>query len=428
MSDSEHSLVTYTSVPSPVKDYLDIGSPEVDGPPSPDYVLGPEEPEQAPLSPNYVPGPEEPEQTPPLPVYLPYVPELVYPEYMPPEDDFFPSKEISPKDTETSVSPSSLVGSSSPIRRFQELATLCPNMVPNTEKLMEAFIDGLPRSIEGNVTASKPQTFKEAINIAQRLMDQIIKHNSTQDTNDHKRKFDDKNITDNNNYPNDHNNNYQNNHKNRNHNNDHHQQHNRKQETFKTYVATNRELHIKRFHLGLGKSRSLLLIFGFSLDHLLTVTKDEGNDGVEIIMVNVIPPNRIDDLPIAEPNHHDDVPVVPEPILVDEDEESKEEEFKEEEEPQEEEDDMEVDNEEDENELELTYPYEEVDPLNPPSPASELEPKDVIKIKDTVEFEDKTITASVHEVGELSNAPFLQEDSDGLLPGLIRRDINSLFG
>ncbi|GJZ56338.1 reverse transcriptase domain-containing protein [Tanacetum coccineum] len=42
------------------------------------------------------------------------------------------------------------------IRRFQELAILCPNMVPNTEKLMEAFIGGLPQSIEGNVTASKP--------------------------------------------------------------------------------------------------------------------------------------------------------------------------------------------------------------------------------------------------------------------------------
>nr|GEW22563.1 reverse transcriptase domain-containing protein [Tanacetum cinerariifolium] len=222
--------------------------------------------------------------------------------------DFFPFEEISPKDTETSVSPSSSVGSSSPIsnyteenrvtfatgtltndalswwntypqpigivqankitwtelkrlltnkycprteikkmedefydltvkgndlktyiRRFQELATLCPNMVPNTEKLMEAFIGGLPRSIEGNVTASKPQTLEEAINIAQRLMDQTIKHNSTQDTNDHKRKFDDKNIIDNNNYPNDHNNNYQNSHNNHNHNNDHHQQQNRKQ-------------------------------------------------------------------------------------------------------------------------------------------------------------------------------------------------------
>nr|GEY95972.1 hypothetical protein [Tanacetum cinerariifolium] len=62
-------------------------------------------------------------------------------------------------------------------KRFQELAVLCPNMVPNNEKLMEVFIGGLPKSIEGNVTASKPQTLKEAINIAQRLMDQNIHNN-----------------------------------------------------------------------------------------------------------------------------------------------------------------------------------------------------------------------------------------------------------
>nr|GFA77559.1 reverse transcriptase domain-containing protein [Tanacetum cinerariifolium] len=42
------------------------------------------------------------------------------------------------------------------IRRFQELAILCPTMVPNSEKLKEVFIGGLPRSIEGNVTALKP--------------------------------------------------------------------------------------------------------------------------------------------------------------------------------------------------------------------------------------------------------------------------------
>nr|GEW48517.1 putative reverse transcriptase domain-containing protein [Tanacetum cinerariifolium] len=54
------------------------------------------------------------------------------------------------------------------VKRFQELAVLCPNMVPNNEKLMEVFIGGLPRSIEGNVTTSKPQTLEEAINIAQR--------------------------------------------------------------------------------------------------------------------------------------------------------------------------------------------------------------------------------------------------------------------
>ncbi|GKB93041.1 reverse transcriptase domain-containing protein [Tanacetum coccineum] len=140
------------------------------------------------------------------------------------------------------------------VRRFQELAVLCPNMMPNSEKLMEAFIEGLPQSIEGNITASKPQTFKEAVNIAQRLMDQILKRNSVQETDDHKRKFEDKRNTNNDNnhypnncnnnkYPNDHNNNnhsnnhnnhnYQDNRNNNNRNNDHHQQQNGRQETFK---------------------------------------------------------------------------------------------------------------------------------------------------------------------------------------------------
>ncbi|GJY91684.1 reverse transcriptase domain-containing protein [Tanacetum coccineum] len=59
------------------------------------------------------------------------------------------------------------------VRRFQELVTLCPTMVPYSEKMMEVFIGGLPRSIEGNVTASKPQTLEEAFNIAQRLIDQV---------------------------------------------------------------------------------------------------------------------------------------------------------------------------------------------------------------------------------------------------------------
>nr|GEV77114.1 reverse transcriptase domain-containing protein [Tanacetum cinerariifolium] len=42
------------------------------------------------------------------------------------------------------------------VRRFQELATLCPTMVSYSEKMMVAFFRRLPQSIEGNVTASKP--------------------------------------------------------------------------------------------------------------------------------------------------------------------------------------------------------------------------------------------------------------------------------
>ncbi|GJS55792.1 reverse transcriptase domain-containing protein [Tanacetum coccineum] len=126
------------------------------------------------------------------------------------------------------------------VRRFQELAVLCPTMVPNSEKLMEVFIGGLPRSIKGNVTASKPQTLEEAVAITQRLMDHVTKHNFVQGTNDHKRKFDDKrNTTDNNIYHNNHNNNYHNNHNNNNNRkNDHHQQQNRRQETVRAYAAT----------------------------------------------------------------------------------------------------------------------------------------------------------------------------------------------
>nr|GEU99177.1 hypothetical protein [Tanacetum cinerariifolium] len=123
-------------------------------------------------------------------------------------------------------------------RRFHELAVLCPSttsMVPNTEKLMEAFIKGLPKSIEGNVTALKPQTLDEAITITQRLMDQVTKHDAEQGTNNHKRKFDDRrNNNNNNNYPNNRdNNNYLNDR-----NNHYHQQQNRRQETIRTYVAT----------------------------------------------------------------------------------------------------------------------------------------------------------------------------------------------
>ncbi|GKC63915.1 hypothetical protein Tco_1096513 [Tanacetum coccineum] len=136
------------------------------------------------------------------------------------------------------------------VRRFQELAVLSSNMVPNTKKLMEVFIGGLPRSIEGNVTASRPQTLEEATNIAHRLMDQIIKRDSVQETNDHKQKFEDRrNTTDNNNYPNDRNNNNHSNNRNNNnhnnnknnHNNDYPQQQNRRQETIRTYPA-------KRYH------------------------------------------------------------------------------------------------------------------------------------------------------------------------------------
>ncbi|GJX97705.1 putative reverse transcriptase domain-containing protein [Tanacetum coccineum] len=92
MSDSEDSTVTYTEVSSPFADLSDIGSPGVDGSP-----VMPKDPYayvvaafQAPLSPDYVSGLEKPEQEPPLPHF---VPEPVYQEFMPPEDEVLPAEE-----------------------------------------------------------------------------------------------------------------------------------------------------------------------------------------------------------------------------------------------------------------------------------------------------------------------------------------------
>ncbi|GJS75538.1 hypothetical protein Tco_0725419 [Tanacetum coccineum] len=46
-----------------------------------------------PPSPDYVPGPEEPEQVPPSPIYVPFIPKPVYPEFLPGDDEVFPAEE-----------------------------------------------------------------------------------------------------------------------------------------------------------------------------------------------------------------------------------------------------------------------------------------------------------------------------------------------
>ncbi|GKF53126.1 hypothetical protein Tco_0160036 [Tanacetum coccineum] len=80
------------------------------------------------------------------------------------------------------------------VRRFQELATLCPTMVPDFEKMIE-----------------------------------VIKHTPVQVSSDHKQKFDDRRTFNNNNYRNINTNN---------HYIDHQQQQNKRQEAVKAYVAT----------------------------------------------------------------------------------------------------------------------------------------------------------------------------------------------
>nr|GEV90437.1 hypothetical protein [Tanacetum cinerariifolium] len=99
MSSDSHATITYTSMSSyevivngyfgmpmdPLDPYVQL---IIEGPPSPDYIPGPE----APPSPDYIPGPEAP----PSPDYIPrpetppspdYILGLEYPEYLSPFDD-----------------------------------------------------------------------------------------------------------------------------------------------------------------------------------------------------------------------------------------------------------------------------------------------------------------------------------------------------
>ncbi|GKD88222.1 hypothetical protein Tco_1363729 [Tanacetum coccineum] len=59
-------------------------------------------------------------------------------------------------------------------QRFQDLILLCPEMVPNTDWMLERYIEGLPLNIKGNVTSSKPVHLHEAIEMAQGLMYQVV--------------------------------------------------------------------------------------------------------------------------------------------------------------------------------------------------------------------------------------------------------------
>ncbi|GJV26283.1 hypothetical protein Tco_1378978 [Tanacetum coccineum] len=79
MSDSEDSTVTYTQISSPFADLSNIGPP----------------------SPNYVPGLEEPQA--PLP--LDFVPEPVYLEFMPPDDESDPEEDPEEDDEDPEEDP-----------------------------------------------------------------------------------------------------------------------------------------------------------------------------------------------------------------------------------------------------------------------------------------------------------------------------------
>nr|GFD50056.1 hypothetical protein [Tanacetum cinerariifolium] len=58
--------------------------------------------------------------------------------------------------------------------RFNELALLCPNVVPNEKKKVKLYIKGLPKINKGETISSRPATLNEAVRTAHPLMEQKI--------------------------------------------------------------------------------------------------------------------------------------------------------------------------------------------------------------------------------------------------------------
>ncbi|GJT61453.1 putative reverse transcriptase domain-containing protein [Tanacetum coccineum] len=92
-------------------------------------------------------------------------------------------------------------------KRFNELALLCPDAVPNEKKKVELYIKGLPEIIKGETTSSRPATLNEAVRMAHALMEQKIQAKNERIAESNKRKWE----SNNNNYRNNNRGNYRDN-------------------------------------------------------------------------------------------------------------------------------------------------------------------------------------------------------------------------
>ncbi|GKE08572.1 hypothetical protein Tco_1412123, partial [Tanacetum coccineum] len=59
-------------------------------------------------------------------------------------------------------------------KRFNELALLCPDVVPNEKKKVELYIEGLPEVIKGETNSSRPAILNDAMRMVHTLKEQKI--------------------------------------------------------------------------------------------------------------------------------------------------------------------------------------------------------------------------------------------------------------
>ncbi|GJU63918.1 putative reverse transcriptase domain-containing protein [Tanacetum coccineum] len=125
-------------------------------------------------------------------------------------------------------------------KRFNELALLCPDVVPNEKKKVELYIKGLPEIIKGETTSSRPAMLNDVVRMAHTLMEQKIQAKNERIAEGNKRRWENNNQGGNNNRNNNdnrNNNNNCNNHGNYRDNNHHNQYNQRRQEGARAMTA-----------------------------------------------------------------------------------------------------------------------------------------------------------------------------------------------
>nr|GEZ86712.1 reverse transcriptase domain-containing protein [Tanacetum cinerariifolium] len=172
MSDSNESGVTYTDVSSPFEELSNIGSPGADDHEYLELLEMLEDPYvevaiQAPPSPDYIHGPEDLEQAPPFPDY-----DLE----AHPEDDDDEDPEEDPVDYPADGGDDGNDEEwSSEDDEDDDMNIEADEMFFEESDKIEKYIGGLPDMIHGSVVASKPKIMQEAVEIATELMDKKIR-------------------------------------------------------------------------------------------------------------------------------------------------------------------------------------------------------------------------------------------------------------
>nr|GEX57103.1 hypothetical protein [Tanacetum cinerariifolium]GEX83084.1 hypothetical protein [Tanacetum cinerariifolium]GEY99384.1 hypothetical protein [Tanacetum cinerariifolium] len=114
-------------------------------------------------------------------------------------DEFCPTKEVPRLEDELRHLKLRDMNIAAYTERFNELALLCPDVVPNENKKVELYIKGLPEIIKGETTSSRPITLNEAVRMEHALMEQKIQAKNERIAKGLKRKWENNNQGNNNN-------------------------------------------------------------------------------------------------------------------------------------------------------------------------------------------------------------------------------------